>query len=34
VIDPEADKLYLGGDAELAEALIAALHERLFAPKP
>lgn len=30
VIDPEADRLHVGGDTELAEALIAALHERLF----
>jgi DNA-binding HxlR family transcriptional regulator len=30
VIDPDADKLNVGGDTELAEALIAALHERLF----
>jgi len=37
VIDPEADALELGGDTELAEALIEALHERLFgdaAPPP
>lgn len=30
VIDPTADKLHIGGDTELAEALLAALHERLF----
>ena len=30
VIDPTADKLISGGDTELADALLAALHERLF----
>lgn len=30
VIDPEADRLHVGGDTELAQALIAALRERLF----
>jgi hypothetical protein len=30
VIDPEAGRLHLGGDTELAEALIEALHEALF----
>ena len=30
VIDPAAEKLHAGGDTELAEALLAALHERLF----
>lgn len=30
VIDPEAGGLHLGGDTELAAALIEALHERLF----
>ncbi len=30
VVDPAAAKLHAGGDAELAAALIEALHERLF----
>ena len=30
VIDPSAEKLHAGGDTELTDALIAALHERLF----
>jgi len=30
VIDPEAGRLHLGGDTELAEALIEVLHKRLF----
>ena len=30
VIDPSAGKLHAGGDTELTDALIAALHERLF----
>jgi len=30
VIDPTADKLDAGGDTELAQALLEALHGRLF----
>jgi hypothetical protein len=32
LVDPEAGKIKSGGDTELAGALIAALHERLFTP--
>jgi DNA-binding HxlR family transcriptional regulator len=34
VIDPSAEKLQAGGDTELTEALLGALHERLFGPPP